>query len=429
MTRVSSLPLFGLLAVLLLGCHGRGSGRIELRFWALGREGEVVQQLVPQFERENPEIRVVVQQIPWTAAHEKLLTAFVGDSMPDLAQIGNTWIPEQEVLGAIEALDGLAERSDVVRREAYFPGIWDTNVIGGKLYGVPWYVDTRVLFYRTDILAQAGVTAPPKSWEAWRDAMQRVKKLVGPERFAILLPVDEWAQPVVLAMQSHSTLLRDGNRYGAFETPEFKRALAFYVGLFRDGLAPALGMNQVANAYQQFAEGYFASYITGPWNLGEFRRRLPLEVQDKWTTAPLPAMLESEWPGASIAGGSSLVVFAASKHKEAAFKLIEFLARPEQQGAFCALTGDLPARREAWDEPTLALDPRTHAFLLQLDHARPVPKIPEWEQVAQRLAEVAELALMGRVTIEQAVKTLDHDVDHMLEKRRFILDQVRREPQ
>ena len=79
--------------------------------WAFGREGEVVAQLLPDFERRNPGLRVDVQQIPWTAAHEKLLTAFVGDAMPDLAPIGNTWVPEFQEVGALEPLDGRAAAS------------------------------------------------------------------------------------------------------------------------------------------------------------------------------------------------------------------------------------------------------------------------------------------------------------------------------
>ncbi|HET6232147.1 MAG TPA: hypothetical protein VFE05_18885, partial [Longimicrobiaceae bacterium] len=63
-----------------VACSGSGDadGRVTLRFWAMGAEGEVVQQLVRDFERENPRIHVQVQQIPWSAAHEKLLTAHVG---------------------------------------------------------------------------------------------------------------------------------------------------------------------------------------------------------------------------------------------------------------------------------------------------------------------------------------------------------------
>ena len=66
----------------------------------MGREGEVLSDLVPAFEEEHPGIRVQVQQIPWSAAHEKLLTAFVGDATPDIAMLGNTWVPEFVALGA-----------------------------------------------------------------------------------------------------------------------------------------------------------------------------------------------------------------------------------------------------------------------------------------------------------------------------------------
>ena len=102
-------------------------GEQVLRFWGLGREGEVVKDLVPEFERENPGIRVVVQQIPWTAAHEKLLTGFVGGSPPDLAQLGNTWIPEFAAIGALEPLDARVAASTALAPADYFEGIWKTN--------------------------------------------------------------------------------------------------------------------------------------------------------------------------------------------------------------------------------------------------------------------------------------------------------------
>ena len=79
--------------VLAAGCGPSTSGETVLRFWAMGREGEVVTALLPEFERANPGVRVKVQQLPWTAAHEKLLTAFAGDATPDVCQLGNTWVP------------------------------------------------------------------------------------------------------------------------------------------------------------------------------------------------------------------------------------------------------------------------------------------------------------------------------------------------
>src|SRR5438094_506230 len=124
------------------GC-ARPREATPLRFWAMGREGEVVQELVRDFERENPGIRVVAQQIPWSAAHEKLLTAFVGGSLPDVIQLGNTWIPEFAALKALAPLDSaLSADSAHVPRADYFPGVLATNVVDDTLYGVPWYVDT-----------------------------------------------------------------------------------------------------------------------------------------------------------------------------------------------------------------------------------------------------------------------------------------------
>ena len=154
---------------------------------------------------------------------------------------------------------------------------------------MPWYVDTRVLFYRKDLLQAAGVAAPPRTWAEWHDALRRLKARAGPGRWAILLPTDEWAQPVIFGLQKGASLLTADGGDAAFRTPEFREAATFYVSLFREGLAPALANTQIANVYQEFAAGDFAMYVTGPWNLGEFRRRLPASLKDAWATAPLPA--------------------------------------------------------------------------------------------------------------------------------------------
>src|SRR4030095_11255218 len=145
--------------------------------------------LVPECERTHPGIRVIVQQIPWTAAHEKLLTGFVGGSPPDLAQLGNTWIPEFAAIGALEPLAERIAASRVVSPSAYFEGIWKTNAFEGTTYGIPWYVDTRVLFYRADLLKAAGYAEAPRTWSAWREAMVKVRD-AGPRgrRSAVLVP-------------------------------------------------------------------------------------------------------------------------------------------------------------------------------------------------------------------------------------------------
>jgi multiple sugar transport system substrate-binding protein len=411
---------------LLTACgnnRGDEGKQTTLRFWAFGREGEVLQELIPEFERQNPGIRVKVQQIPWTAAHEKMLTAYVGDATPDLAQVGNTWIPEFAALGALEPLDRWITGSSVIDSSGYFGGIWNTNVIGDTAFGIPWYVDTRVLFYRKDILARAGYRQMPTTWAEWRKCMEAVKRQAGPDRYAIFLPTNEWAQPYVLAMQAGSTLLDKRGRYGAFSDSAFRRAFDFYVGLYRGGLAPTLGNIEIANVYQEFARGRFAMYITGPWNLGEFRSRLPAELQDKWSTAPLPGPT-GDSSGVSLAGGSSLAVFRASPHKEAAWRLVEYLSTIKQQERFYRLTGDLPARVETWRSTGLVDEPKSHAFWVQLHRVRPVPKVPEVEIIATRVLESAEQVIRGGRPAGAVLKELDRDVAQILEKRRWMLDRA-----
>jgi multiple sugar transport system substrate-binding protein len=412
-----------LVSACLAACAGQHGGR-ELQvveFWGMGREGEVVAELVPEFERRNPGIRVKVQQIPWTAAHEKLLTAHVGGSLPDVAQMGNTWIPEFQVVRSLEDLTPYASRSSSVRRGEFFDGIWETSLIDGHLYGVPWYVDTRVLFYRTDLLREAGFDGPPKSWSEWVAACRALRAAHhGGNFLPMLLPTNEWPQPVVLAVNSGATFV--GNDATAhFDEPGFIEGFGFYLDFFRRGDAPVVAGSQIANLYQQFGEGEFAMLITGPWNVGEMRRRLPADKQDKWTTAPIPARDGAPYPGLSIAGGSSLAIFATSKKKEAAWKFIEFLTEPEQQVRFYELSGNLPARRAAWNAPALQRDRELAAFRTQLDHTVALPRIPEWERIATAIFEEGELAARGQFDAAEAARRLDARVDAMLDKRRWVL--------
>ena len=427
MIRRCGMQGLGLVALavglLLSGCGTEESGVTTLRFWAMGREGEVVQELVHDFEAQHPDIRVSVQQIPWSAAHEKLLTAYVGRSMPDMAQLGNTWVPEFTALDALAPLDDWVAATDAVDPADHFPGIWDTNVIEGTLYGVPWYVDTRVIYYRKDLLRQAGFPEFPRTWSGWMKAMQEVTIQGGPDHYAILLPLNEWSQPVALALETGSALLKDHDTRGDFSGPAFHRAFDFYTDIFAEGWSPPVSNNEIANLYQEFGRGTFAMYISGPWNLGEFRRRLPAELQHSWGTAPLPGLTDAR-PGMSLAGGSSLVVFKNSRHQEAARRLMEFLLDPAQQIRFYELTGDLPSHRQAWNDPRLADDPQAAAFRTQLDHTHATPKIPEWEQIANRVWVAVEEAVRGSKTEEEALQDLDEDVDRMLTKRRWLLEKA-----
>lgn len=411
--------LWTMAAVVLGSCSGVPDKTI-LTIWSMGREGEVLGNMILGFERENPGIRVRIQQIPFTAAHEKLLTAFAGDSLPDMAQLGNSWVPEFVTLGALSPLDGRLKVTPAIDEADYFPGIWDSNIVEGRQYGVPWYVDTRLLFYRRDLLAKAGFSHPPRDWPEWRRQMVEIRRLVGPKKYAAFLPLNEYEPLIVLGLQQPGEMLRDGGRYGNFRSPGFRRALGFYLQTIQDKLAPIAANTEISNVWDEFDRGLFSFYITGPWQIGEFQRRLPGGRQHIWMTAPMPG---PDGPGASSAGGCSLVLFSHSPRQDAAWKLIAYLSRPDMQVKFNELTGDLPARKSAWATPALSRNIYVRAFADQLTRAKPTPKVPEWERIATEVRLVAESAAHGNLTLDQAVTEMDRRADEILAKRRWMLAQ------
>ncbi|RZJ74267.1 MAG: extracellular solute-binding protein, partial [Brevundimonas sp.] len=321
-------------------CTPRRDG-VTLQFWAMGNEGGAVGEIIPEFERRNPGVHVVVQPQPWTSAHQKLLTAYAGSSLPDVSQIGNTWVSELTAIGALSPTPPAA--ADLLSDQ--FPAVLETNRIGQAAMGTPWYVDTRLIFYRSDILARAGFEAVPTTWAEWKRSMHAVKRVAGEGDYAVLLPVNEYEQLLTLGLQGDAPLLRDQNTRGNFSSPSFVAALAFYKSLFDEGLAPLASSTQISNVWTEFGRGYFSFYFSGPWTIGDMKAKLPPAIQPHWMTAGVPG---PTGPGASAPGGSSLAVFKWSPHQAEAWALVRYLSEPAVQARFNVITGDLPARRSAW---------------------------------------------------------------------------------
>lgn len=405
--------------ILLWSCGESSDKRIIINFWAMGVEGETVSKLIGEFERENPNIKVKVLQIAWVAAHEKMITAFAGETLPDVFQLGNTWIPEFESLGALEPLNPYIKKSGAVKPEKFFKGIWETNLIDTTVYGIPWYVDTRVMFYRTDILESVGYKNAPRSWSELYDASKKIKQKTN--GYSFFIPTNEWLPFVLFGIQNNAELLKNNNRFGNFSGKEFKEAVEYLAKFYNEGLAP-IDMQQVLNVYQAFGEGFFSMYITGPWNVTEFQNRLPKEIQNKWMTAPLPSP-NSDYPGYSLAGGSSLSMNVMSKHKKEAWKFIEFISEAKTQLKFYKLVSSLPAVIKVWEDSLLVKNKFMKAFYAQLLKTKPTPKVPEWEQIVfSRIQQAAEVIARNKKPIADVLKELDNDANTILEKRRWMMD-------
>ncbi|HEY8833872.1 MAG TPA: hypothetical protein VIM21_15345, partial [Gemmatimonadaceae bacterium] len=145
-------------------------------------------------------------------------------------------------------------------------------------------------------------------------------------------------------------------------------------------------------------------------------------VQNKWSTAAMPGI---NGPGVSMAGGSSLSLFAASQHKKEAWMVMEYLSRPEIELQFYKLTGDLPPRKSAWADSALDNNKYAKAFRDQLERVVPLPQVPEWEEIATTIFEHGDQAIRKAKTVDQTLASLDQDVNAMLEKRRYLLAQAK----
>ncbi|MFD1788036.1 extracellular solute-binding protein [Sphingomonas floccifaciens] len=417
---VDRRQILGLAAGGALALGGCGTGRAAdtIDFWAMGNEAAAVAPLLRAFERDHAGTRVRLQALPWSAAHEKLLTGFAGGSLPHVAQVGNTWLAELAAIGAIAPLTG---DTGWATQDA-FPAVVETNRIHGRLVAVPWYVDTRLQFVRTDIADAAGYDPLPNDWAGWKRALAAIQRRATRGDHAILLPLNEFEQLLTFALQQPDPLLRDEGTRGNFASAGFRGALEFYVSLFRDGLAPKVSSTTIANIWNEFARGRFAVFLSGPWTVRELIARRGPDFAKNWATVTMPG---PDGPGASAPGGSSLVVFDAARDRKDVAALVRYLSTPDVQARFNALSDDLPARPSAWALAGLDRNARMAPFAAQLGRARPVPKVPEWERIVTEMQRVAELAVAGTLTIPAAAAEIDRRADALLAKRRWMREKGR----
>ncbi len=163
-------------------------------------------------------------------------------------------------------------------------------------------------------------------------------------------------------------------------------------------------------------------FFSGPWSIKEIKRWMVDSLSNCWSIAPMPAKGD-KYPGLSLAGGSSLVINRKSNYKSAAWRLIEFLSLKDSQIKFYELVNDLPAVKNAWLSSPLDKDKYVHVFFRQFENVKSTPKIPEWEQIVfSKLPQYVEYVVRGKMNVPEALKYLDKDVNKILEKRRWLLE-------
>ncbi len=352
----------------------------------MGEEGVRISAMARKFEQENPGVTVVTQAIPWDAAHEKLLTVVVGGLPPDVSQMGTTWMAEFATLKAFEPLDEYIGKSKEIQKEKFFSGSWDTGVVKGKVFGIPWYVDTRLLFYRKDLFAKAGITHEPKTWAELKAACKALQKDENGDgkidRFGIALPVGDWGVFLPFVWQN------GGDEFHP-ASPKYKEALEFYASFFKENLAPS-GRAADIDLFQAFKTGFYSMFISGPWMVELIEKELP-ELEGKWGVAAMP----KKQRGTSFVGGCNLVIFKDSKKKELAWKFLEFMSRTDNQIEWHKMLKSLPAVKDAWKDSSLADHAMLKVFGQQMEDVQSPPIVPEWEQIASQINTVMESVILS----------------------------------
>ncbi len=381
------------------GEAGEAGGQITV--WAMGAEGEKLGELTKDFEAENPGIKVKVEPIAWDIAHDKLITAVAGNQTPDVTQMGTTWMGEFAKTGALE------EVPDDLDLEAFFEGARNTAIVDDTAYGVPWYVETRVLYYRTDIAKKAGIEGPPESWDDLK-AMAKAMKEKGGAKWGIGLQPGgpgAWQTFLPFFWQKGGEILTDDGEL-QLDSPEMVEALEYYKSFTDEGLAEG-SWPEGFDITPAFVAGTHPAFFSGPWHMGLIDEAGGPKLEGKWDVVPMP----SEESGTSFVGGSDLVVFRGSDNKEAAWEFVRWLSEPATQAKWYELVSALPSVESAWDEGDLASDENLAVFGDQLGDAKAPPPIPKWEEIAAEIDGEIEKVTAGKATPEEAAKSMQEKAE------------------
>lgn len=353
--------------------------------WTM-EDGKKFTTLMENFTQQTG-IKVKVEAIPWANVGAKLTTAVASGNGPDVVQVGLSNLPDFVSAGALLDLSPYLKDNPALQDDQFLPGVAsDKTSPAGKMLSVPWTSDVRVLFYRSDILKQAGITAPPTTWT---DLFNDAKKLAqrGNRQYGYYIPQWDQALPIEFTWQAGGDVL-DPTGKVTFDTPAFKQAADFYLSFYRSKLVPtASDFDQT----QGFISGASPLLISGPYLESTITGTAP-QLNGKWNVAPLP----KDKTGTSLFGGSNMGIWSKSQHVQADLKLLNYLSQTSSQLAWFKDANELPSTKAALADPTLNSDPMVKVYVAQLNDAKLLPLVPNWAKINQdALDALNKIALQG----------------------------------
>ena len=336
-------------AFLLAGCgnsssnNSNSSSNKTLTFWYAGDGDADVKPMIKQFTKKTG-IKVKIQSIPWSEYNDKLLTAASSKSGPDVLLIGTTQMAQFASSNSLMDLSSTIKNDQNLAPSKYFAGSEKTTQYKGKYYAVPWYAETRVLYYRTDVLKSVGYDHAPKTWDELYDAALKLSKR-GKNMYGFNVDASEPTFGFMFARQNGATLIKNGK--AQFNSKQMVSALTYLDKFVKNGASPKQDLKlTIAQSFGKNAP--IPMFISGPWMMSSIESDAGLK-DSQWSVAELPKGKNNT----SVMGGGNLAVFQYSKNKTNAVKLLKFLSTKRSQLTYYKKSNSMPTLKSAWSDSSL----------------------------------------------------------------------------
>lgn len=374
----------------------------ELNVWAQADEAAALPAFADEFMKLNPDLKINVTALPWDAAHNKYQTAIAAGTTPDMAQMGTTWMADFS--------NAFLPVPDAIDTSTFFEGSLSTNKVGDQLLGVPWYVDTRVFYFRKDLATQAGYPDGAKTWDEFKAFTKALQAKAGAE-YGVTLPstdTDSFQSMLMFPWSNGATLTNADETKWTLDTPEWISAMKYYGSFFSEGIANPDADTGAGSRESQFVSGKTPVLTGGPSMIGSLTKAGGGEAyKDQIGVMRVPKSGTST----SFTGGSNLVVFKDGKNSDSAWKFTRWLSQPDVQARWQAAVGDLPAVRSAWDDPALAADPLLSVLGDQLSDTSSPPTVSTWTEVSSQADKALEQIVRAGADPAETMKALQATAD------------------
>jgi ABC-type glycerol-3-phosphate transport system substrate-binding protein len=398
-----------LLAILSVGCGARESQQsakqLKLIWFGSEEETSVIKQIVADFEKENPNLKVEIRTIEWLTYDEKLMTMLIGGRTPDVARMSAQWCPRYAAYNVFADIENLVPQDDL---NEFVPSRLASCRYQGKLIGLPQTSISLMTFYNKRIAERAGVKIPQRPEDAWTwsefDQASRAMMERGGARFG-WTTFKGWFPFLTFIYENGGRILSPDLKTPQFASPENVETLRWFVEQHRSGVAPQSAWLGGGSGEELYMRGICAMAITGSWRLVTFSKRI---TDFEWDVTFLPR----EKRAATNVGGENFVVFD-TKNKADAARLALFLCSRENIARFCSETLFIPTRNSLLtpDFNYKMYNDRMYKFVVQSKFFEPEwaleQSTPQFAGVSADLEKNIELAILGKKTPREALADVD----------------------